>query len=591
MNRVADTEEFPRVAVLRKRGKLFEAEAAFGDAIRVFVGRKSLGGARSGELVLLKPAGRGRGEVVRSLGKADSLPAIMAAILIWFQVPRGFSQRALAEAEAVEALAGQPDAGRRDLTHLISVTIDPDEARDFDDAVSLEEGPAAGEMTLHVHIADVSYFVKPGSAIDRQAERKAVSVYLPAAVEPMLPAQLSSDLCSLRPDAERKCVSVEMVFGFRDGDEPELRRTSFHRSLIRSRRRLTYNEVDDHFQQAGGAPALPAEIAALLDRSRGLAAALREARHARGALAISTFEPEFRLSETGEIVGARPRPESESHALIEEFMIAANEAVASFLERRQADCIYRVHENPDPNAVDALFDMLEDLGIPTPSFSLAHSTPRQAGEAVRELLKSLPRALSEQQRSRSAFGEIVLRSLKQARYLEKNLGHFGLASPAYLHFTSPIRRYPDLMTHRALLKELHLEDFSCDRLTLAGIAEQSSEWERRAAAAEHLGDDVALAFLLDRLLFERGWDWRFSGEIVSVIPSGVFVRFESIYEGYLPARNLRGDYFAISDKGGSLVGRRHGRTWRLGDSISVRVVRIDKLRGKVELEPARWVEE
>ncbi len=608
MSRSAETAEFPRVAVLRKRGKLYEAEAAFGDENSVFVGRKSLGGARSGELVLLRPAGRGRGEVVRSLGKSDSLPAIMEAILVWRQIPRGFGSRALAEAQGAAALAGGRDRGRVDLTHLLSVTIDPDEARDFDDAISLEDGPGAGEVTLHVHIADVSYFVKDGSALDRQAARKAVSVYLPVAMEPMLPEQLSSDACSLRPGAERKCVTVEMVFGFDGTAAPALRKTGFHRSLIRSSRRLTYNEVDDYFLGAGAAPGepgatgqeqghrgrtgaagLPVDIAALLDRSRRLATVLRDARHARGAMAISTFEPEFRLSAAGEILSARPRPESESHALIEEFMIAANEAVAGFLERRQADCIYRVHEEPDPAAVDALFDMLEDLGVPAPPFSLTRGTARQAGEAIRKLLKSLPGVLSEQQRSRAAFGEIVLRSLKQARYLEDNLGHFGLASPAYLHFTSPIRRYPDLVTHRALLKELHLEDFSCDRLTLAETAQESSEAERRAAAAEHLGDDVALAFLLDRLLFEQGWDSRFEGEIVSVIPSGLFVRFESIYEGYVPARRLRGDYFAISEKGGSLVGRRHGRSWRLGDRLNVRVVRIDKLRGKVELEPGRDV--
>ncbi len=641
-------DEFPRVATLKKRGKIYEAEAAFGSENSVFVGRKALHGARPGDLVVLKPAGRGRGEVVRSLGKASALAAIMEGIMAWFQFPRGFSPQALDEAAGRARLAEKEDARRRDLTDLATVTIDPDEARDFDDAISLE-GSAPGKLTLYVHIADVSYYVSAGSAVDREAAKKSNSVYLPVLVEPMLPPVYSSDTCSLRPGVPRKTVTVEMVFAagwqsdggdreaggdfpphdgagknkrpagrkrFRPedgakGESPVLKEVRFYRSLIRSRRRLTYNEVDDFFNAAGsaaapggagltgaGAPtengnpggeAFPAEIRRLLLEAQRLAGALRRTRHQRGALNISTFEPEFRLSPGGEILSARPRPESESHSLIEEFMIAANEAVAGFLEARQNNCVYRVHEEPDAAAVEALFDTLEDLEIPTPSFSLKTGSPAKAAEAVRELVKSLPRLLKEQQRSRSAFGEIVLRSLKQARYLEENLGHFGLASPAYLHFTSPIRRYPDLVVHRALLQELRL-DVNAGKgacLNPAEVAESSSEAERRAAAAEHLGDDVALAFLLDRLLFEEGWDRQFVGEIISVIPSGLFVRFEQIYEGYLPARNLWGDYFAISEKGGSLVGRRHGRTWRLGDVINVRVVRIDKLKGKVELEPAR----
>lgn len=624
--------EFPRVAVLAKRGKFYQADAAFGDENSVFVSRKLVHGAKPGELVILKPAGRGRGEVVRRLGKADSLPAIMEGIFTWYGVPRGFSQQALVEAEERAALAEKNDASRRDLTSLASFTIDPDEARDFDDAISLVDGPGEGELTLFVHIADVSYFVPAGSTLDREAARKAVSVYLPLAVEPMLPEVLSSDACSLRPNANRKCITVEMVFGGCSPShpspippEPVLKRSSFYRSLIRSCCRLSYNQVDDYFQSAGnqavetrhgeerhhgaplqqhrGAPLtsplpsgdgqpengynnIPSHIGNLLNRCRDLAAALRAARYRRGALAISTFEPEFRLSKDGDILSARPRPESESHALIEEFMIAANETVARFLERRQSNCIYRVHEEPDAAAVDALFDMLEDLGIPTPPFSLKTGTPEKAGRAIRELLQSLPKLLRQQQRSYSAFSEIVLRSLKQARYLEDNLGHYGLASSAYLHFTSPIRRYPDLAVHRALLKELHLEDYTYSRIDLAEIAQKSSEAERRAAMVEHAGDDVALAYLLDRKLFREGWDRCFEGEIISVISSGLFVRFEHVFEGYVPARCLQGDYFVITDTGGALVGRRSGRTWRLGDKINVRVVKIDKLRGKAELEPA-----
>jgi ribonuclease R len=585
-----------RVAVLTKRGKVFQAETAFGDDESFFIGRKALHGARSGELVVLRTDGRGRGEVLRRIGKSDSLPPIMEAILTHHQVPRDFSSQAIEEAKAQAALADEGDSGRRDLTGLYTFTIDPDEAKDFDDAISLEEGPGEGELTLYVHIADVSYYVIEGSQLDIEAADKANSVYLPLAVEPMLPEVLSSDACSLRPDTERKCVTVEMVFNKPsgvgedgEGDRPddggtEPHKTRFYRSLIRSRRRLTYNQVDDLFEGLAG---LDQDATALLERSRLLADALRQARHRRGALDIHTYEPEFRLSGEGAVIGVKPRPQSESHALIEEFMIAANEAVARFLVKRGSRCIYRVHEEPDASAVDSLFDLLEDLGIATPAFSLEKASPADVGAAVRELLKKMPGVLTEQQKNRDVFGEIVLRSLKQARYHEANLGHFGLASKAYLHFTSPIRRYPDLVVHRALLNELHLQDSSPSLIELAEVAQKSSENERRAAMVEHDGDDAVLAFLLDELLFQEGWDRRFTGEIVSLIPSGLFVRFEECYEGYIHVSNLRGDYYSINEKGSALVGRRSGRPYRLGDQMTVRVVKIDKLRGKVELEPAR----
>jgi ribonuclease R len=606
------------VALMEKRGKVYEAQSAFGDEEAVFVGRKSLGDARDGDLVLLRSDGRGRGEVIRVIGKSRHLPAIMEAILAHYRVPRGFSPAGLAEANAAAERALAHDESRHDLTGMDSITIDPDEARDYDDAITLQAGPGDGETTLFVHIADVSYYIRDGSILDAEARKKSCSVYMPVAVEPMLPEILSSDVCSLRPDTERKCVTTEMIFdwplksdseeesgnrekggrgakkgrGAKDekgaeAEPPPLlpKKVRFYRSVIRSRRRLTYNEVDDLFEDAVHLG--DEQIEQLLGQCRAFARDLRAARHARGALNIETFEPEFRLDENGEVIGVRPRPESESHALIEEFMIAANEAVARFLERKDSSCIYRIHEEPDAQAVDALFDLLEDLGVATPSFSLAKGTPQAAGEAIRQMLKSLPTVLSEKQKSASVFGEIVLRSLKQAIYLEENLGHFGLASPAYLHFTSPIRRYPDLVVHRALMRELGIEDLSCDRVQVAETARISSDNERRAALVERKADDVVLAFLLDRVLFESGWDRVFAGEIVSVIPSGLFIRFERTFEGYVPARKLWGDYFAISDKGSALVGRRKGRPFRLGDSMNVRVTRIDKLRGKVELEPAK----
>lgn len=572
--------DYAFVAVLVKRGKVFSAEAVFGEERSVYVGRKDLKGAGKGDLVVIRDSGRGRGRVTRRLGRADSLETVLEGILTYYRIPRGFPAQALSEAEERARLADRQDQGRRDLTSLFTVTIDPDEAKDFDDAISLERNPDTDEVTLYVHIADVSYFVEAGSALDRVAGEKTTSVYVPLLVEPMLPPILANDVCSLRPDQDRKCVTVQMVF---KSGEPAPSKFSFYRSTIRSRACLTYNQVDDYLED--GVP-LGDKIESLLDACNRLAQTLHQGRYERGALDIETFEPEFRLSEDGDVLGARPMPGSDSHALIEEFMIAANEVVARYLENKGLPAIYRVHEEPDPASVDALFDLVQDLGIATPPFSLEEATPRRAGAAVRELLRSRT-ASAGAARDGSFFSETVLRSLKQARYLEDNLGHYGLASTAYLHFTSPIRRYPDMVVHRSLLAGLGLQEHAANRIDLSLTAERSSMNERRAAKVEHLGDDVVLADLLERQLFQQGWDRRFEGEIISLIPSGLFVRFAGIYEGFVPARTLRGDYFAINEKGSALVGRRTGRPFRLGDAITVRVVRIDKQRGKVELERTR----
>ncbi len=662
MARLPDNQaDHPFVAVLVKSGKAYRAEAAFGEEKSVYVGRKWLGGARAGDLVLIGERGRGRGEVERRLGRADSLTDLMTGVMEYQRVPRGFSRQALEEAEAARDAKDASDTGRRDLTGLVSFTIDPDEARDYDDAVSLEDGPGGDEVTLYVHIADVSRFVAAGSALDREARKKAVSVYTPVAVEPMLPAALSNDICSLRPGGKRRCVTVELTYrmpgtagemaeGEMDGHQTpppgsappapavDLVRRRFYRSTIRSRARLTYNQVDDFIAEedgpaaedgvveedgagregigGGGGPVtgrdrkvdqadmpkgrdavMDVEVAERLRRCRLLAAALKRARMERGALAIETMEPEFRLSDDGEVMGVKPSTASESHSLIEEFMIAANEAVASFLEKKGAPCIYRVHEEPDPASVEALMDLMEDLGIATPPFSLEEGSARRAGEAVRELLSSGPPGTFFNEINKPGtghatsqgafFNETVLRALKQAHYLEDNLGHFGLASRAYLHFTSPIRRYPDIIVHRSLLAVLGLDEWRASRLELSDIALESSTSERRAAKVEHTGDDIVLAHLLDRLLYREGWDRRFEGEVISLIPAGLFLRFEGVYEGFVPARRLRGDYYLLNDKGSALVGRRSGRPYRLGDSMTVRVVRIDRIRGKVELEPAR----
>jgi ribonuclease R len=450
--------------------------------------------------------------------------------------------------------------GRVDLRDLVTFTVDPDTAKDFDDAVSVE-----GER-VWVHIADVAYFVSAGTPLDRGAAGRAFSTYVPGRVAPMLPPSLSEDACSLRPNVERLTVTVE----FPPGGEP-----LFYRSVIRSDARLTYGQV--------GRGELPAEVAAEVELAGRVAAELRRRRFARGALRIETPEVNFEFDGRGGVARAWLEGEPEAHALIEELMIMANEAVAGLLSARRREALYRVHERPEPQAVLLLIAKLGDLEVPTPPAPEADRLgPAQAAELAAAVGEQAMNYARSSGRGREAFPALVLRSLKQARYHPANLGHSGLASPAYCHFTSPIRRYPDLVVHRALLRELGASDESQPD-ELDGLAAHTSEREREAAQIEYRADDLCLAWLLEQRLFEEGWDAGFEGEIVGLIGSGLFVRFGEVFEGFLPARRLQDDYFEISPLGTALVGRRTNRRYRLGDPIEVRVEEIRRSEGKVEL--------
>ena len=318
-----------------------------------------------------------------------------------------------------------------------------------------------------------------------------------------------------------------------------------------------------------------------------LAGKLRAARFARGALQIGSFEPEYRFDARGELVAATERLESPSHSLVEEFMLAANEAVAQFLAGHHAHAVYRVHEPPDPAATAGLLDAMEELDVPTPPFPADRTaTPGDVAAALRRLSETLPRVSAREHRGRLAFPQLLLRSLKQARYDPENLGHFGLASSGYLHFTSPIRRYADLVVHRALLARLGAGGLELSAGELADIAARCSTMERTIGKLELTADDVALAFLLERRLHDEGWETEFEGEIVGLIPGGAFVHFGDSFEGFVPVRHLSDEYLAESRFGTAFVGSRTGRRRRLGDRLRVRVVRIDRVAGKVELLPA-----
>ena len=552
------------VVEISRRGKLVVGEPFFTPGVPLVLDRKGLGDAGPGDLAVVRK-GRGRARLERVLGPARAIESALEGLL----VERGV------ESPTEPYTPPEPTLeGRVDLRDLLAFTIDPETAKDFDDALSVRREPDG--LRAWVHIADVSFFVPAGSPLDRGAAERATSVYVPGRVAPMLPHELADDLCSLRPGLDRACVTVEL---------PPRGEPLFYRSTIRSRHRLSYGQVESLL--AGREPA-EADLDEALRATDELAAELRRRRFARGALRIESPEIAFAFDGRGGVERAWRESEPHAHALVEELMIRANEAVGELLAGRRGPALYRVHERPDPQAIALLLARLADLEVPTPSAPEAdHMTPSQAAELAGAASERVAEYVKRAGRGRDAFPQLVLRSLKQARYHPQNLGHSGLASPAYCHFTSPIRRYPDLVCHRALLRELGAaDDAPPDSDDLDALAEHTSLRERAAAEIEYRADDLCLAWLLERELFDRGWEEPYDGEIVSLIGSGLFVRFGDVFEGFLPARRLPGDYFELTPLATSLVGRRAGRRFRLGDGIRVRVEEIRRSEGKVELSAA-----
>jgi ribonuclease R len=552
------------VVEIRRRGKLVVGEPFFTPGVPLVLDRKGLRDVDAGDLALVR-RGPGRARLEQVLGPAAQIENVLEALLV--------EEGLRAPFEPFEPPASDLE-GRTDLRELVSFTIDPETAQDFDDAISVRrEGEG---LRAWVHIADVSHFVPAGSPLDRGAAARSCSVYVPGRVAPMLPPELSNDACSLRPHQDRLCVTVELPFD----EELRLGEPVFYRSMIRSRERLTYGRAEAIL---AGRESADEELTEGLRLAERLALEVRRRRFARGALRVETKEITFSFDGRGGVADARPETEPHAHALVEELMILANEAVAGLLAGRRRESLYRVHERPDPQSVAHLLAKLADLEVPTPPApDVEHLTPAEAERLAAAAAERVMDYVRKARRGEEAFPALVLRALKQARYDPANLGHSGLASPAYCHFTSPIRRYPDLVCHRALLRELGV---SAEPLPedLHELAEHSSAQERAATAIEYRADEICLAWLLNERLYELGWEATFGGEIIGAIDSGLFVRFGQVLEGYVPARRMEGDYYELNPLGTALVGRRTRRTFRLGDPIEVRVESIERAEGKVEL--------
>ncbi len=522
---------------------------------------------------------RPTGRVIELLGHPDDFGVDVEILIRSHHIPHQFPDAVLEQARSIPGPISESEIARRqDFRSLDIVTIDGETARDFDDAVWVDP-LSNGHWTLQVHIADVSHYVRPGTPIDREALLRGTSVYFPDRAVPMLPVELSTDQCSLRPHEDRLVLSALLEIDA----QGDVVAQEFTRGVIRSAARMTYTAVHKVLEGDPDERALYAALVGRFESMRTLAEILNRKRQRRGSIDFDLPEPLIEFNEFGEMTGVTRAPRNVAHRIIEEFMLAANEAVASHLESLGAPMIFRIHERPDPKRVAEFEEIATHFGYSlaggaTPVKRFRNARGRDGRVEYSEVALDNPKLTSrsyqklvqkiEGKPEERILSYLMLRSLKQARYSEENAGHFALAAPSYTHFTSPIRRYPDLIVHRILGAHLDGKTYEAD---MRGIAESTSDTERRAAEAEReLVEWKKVKFMLDRVGDE------FHSLIISTTRFGFFVELEELYiEGLVPMDSLPGDRYVYQENTRRIIGERSRRQFCLGDKVRVRLDRAD----------------
>ena len=543
----------------------------------ITVPRKLVGNASIGDKVVvelqdwkdpdLEPAGK----VVRRIGKAGEMSAEIASLVEEFDLRVEFPYEVIAEAESFPPKLTQRDQkGRRDLRNEPIFTIDPYDARDFDDAISIKHH-VDGDVTVGIHIADVGHYVAEGSPLDKEAFHRGTSIYLVTGVIPMLPERLSNDLCSLRPGEDRLAYTVEVRLSPRGA----IREYDIFKSVIRSKRRFTYEEALEILESGEG------EFSDDLLAINKIVRALRANRRRSGAVDFSTTELKFKLDEEGKPVEVIPKKATESTRLIEDCMLLANRMVAEhigkfkYLDKRKRGgdrnpFIYRIHDVPPKDKLIDLVSFVKGFGYSLPVDNIKPKDIQRLIDQARE------------RGHEQLITEVTLRSMARAVYSEQNIGHFGLAFPWYTHFTSPIRRYPDLVVHRMLHE--YLTGMSGSRVArhaenIGWIADHSSQRERVAVDAERRSIKIAEVEFLAKHVGDL-----FEATIISPLPFGMFAELKDLgVEGLIPTRTLSDDHYRFDERKKELIGKRKGKRYRIGDNVFVRVEKVDRINQEIDL--------